>query len=209
MSNTYDILSDIVIRTLSIDDLPNIEVLFSGIHRYWKNVVVDDNFRNKLIKNYSIKLSINNFVCLGAFYKDRLIFESSSLYPDNYPFWYNLSLHSDLKSISDILPARLQRLLAGKIYSKFMEIGESRNHYGYYTLRPIHHQRVANKIFDAATPSSPMYRYNYYFEHLYPAGSKSVFKNHDVFFMTQETFSEDCVVYLHCLKNEYRKQLDE
>lgn len=208
MSVTQCVLDNVEIRKLSIDDFPKVESLLLHVTTYWHNTPVDSNLKTIILDNYYRKISSPYCLCLGVFYNNEIVLEASGLFPERFPFWYNMSLHSSLKeTFPAILVGRLQRILAGKLYAILMKYAEGQGYYNYYTIRPINHQRVSNKIFDAATPSSPMYRYEYYFEHFYPAGTGSAYKHHDVLFTTQTTYLEDSVVYLYCLAQEYRNKI--
>lgn len=209
MSLTQHVLDDVEIRKIVINDFPKVESLLSHVSTYWRNTPVDSNLKTIILDNYYKKIASPHCLCLGVFYNDEIVLEASGLFPERFPFWHNISLHSSLKeTFPDISVGRLQRLLAGRLYANLMKYAEDRGYYNYYTIRPVDHQRISNKIFDAATPSSPMYRYEYYFEHFYPAGTGSAYKHHDILFTTQSVYLEDCVVYLYCLKQEYRNTIN-
>ena len=135
MSVTQYVLDNVEIRKLSIDDFPKVESLLLHVTTYWQNTPVDSNLKTIILENYYRKISSPYCLCLGVFYNNEIVLEASGLFPERFPFWYNMSLHSSLKeTFPAISVGRLQRLLAGRLYANLMKYAEERGYYNYYTI---------------------------------------------------------------------------
>jgi len=201
-------ITDLEVRKLMITDLEDIAVLIHSIDNLWKTPLsVQD--REEYVKKYRHKVSDSNFLCIGGFIGKKLIFETSAFYPPDFSQWFVLSLRSNLKLYKSLNIGKIERIIFDRCLELLTEHGESIGYYSFYTLRSTKHQRIVNKSWDINKLSSTLpNRYNYYFDHFYPANTSSKYNHHRIFFSGHHTgYNTNTVVYMYCLKQEYRSNL--
>jgi hypothetical protein len=196
------------IRELHLDDLEKISKLIESKPFFWKTSTIDSNTLQNYIDIYRKKLSdtTNRWKCVGAFLDNELVMETSAFFPLKANHWYHTSLRH-ISTNTSLGSGNLQRYLFADCLLPLINYGEKIEKFSFYTMRSAKHQKIINKMWDKSKPESPLSRYDYYIDGYVSANTMNTNYIYNMFFPNDITYDVDVVIYLHCLKQQYRVSL--
>lgn len=201
-----DVTENYKIRDLTLADLDQIHLLIKEKPELWKSTRLDQNDVDMYTGLYEKKLKDSRFRCIGAFFNEKLVMENSAFYPIKANHWYHISLRHSNENAS-LFSGNLQRYLFADCFIPLIEYGEQLKKFSFYAMRSVPHQRVINRMWRRTKPPSPLAKYDFYIDGCILANTENENFLYEIFFPKNKVYSIDLVVYLHCLKQEYREEI--